>query len=73
MRDAETILNVIRERGRRGLPLTRHRSLESHVRLKNSCVVWGGAVEKVPARETRRRPTLRHVRFGGGVTVPLHR
>jgi hypothetical protein len=34
MRTAETVLSIIRERGRRGLPLG-NRSLESHVTRKS--------------------------------------
>ena len=44
----------------------RHRSLESEVIRKLSCVVRRGVVGKVFTKTTRWRPTLLHVRFGEG-------
>src|SRR5439155_19043508 len=51
MRSAETILGVIRERGRlngQGNAMFRSRSLESCLRSKDSRAVWRGAVGKGP-------------------------
>jgi hypothetical protein len=44
----------------------RNSSLESYVIRKRSCVVWRGAIGKVPLRVTRWSPTLQHVRFCKG-------
>ena len=48
---------------------SRQGALESRMTLKGSCPVWGGGVGKVPQAATRRLPTLRHVRFGGGCAL----
>jgi hypothetical protein len=80
MRDAATVLEIIRERGRRGLPLERvYRCLfNPDLYLPNHDECWRascygkrarlvrrGAVEKGPGQPApRRRPTLHHVRFG---------
>jgi len=61
MRKAETILGIIRERGRRKLPLKDH--WKADLRSKDSRAVWRGAVGKVPVKVTRWQPTLRHARF----------
>ena len=52
MRTAETVLNM---------------SLESHVMSKESCVVWGGAVGKVPNDHKSQRNSLAAYHSPGGI------
>src|SRR5437870_7000931 len=69
MRSAETILGVIRERGRlngQGNAMFRSRSLESCLRSKDSRAVWRGAVGKGPqGTSLAAYPTARPVLNGG--------
>jgi len=59
MRNAETILGIIRE-------VCGIDHWKADLRSKDSRAVWRGAVRKVLSRVTRWQPTLPYVTFLGG-------